>query len=68
MSLVEGGLLMQQEIEELGNIGLGTQAQALQVWSVEPQQANATQVSAAEDQKDLLDFLKQEKTVQQEGM
>ena len=57
---------MPQEIEELGNIGLGAQAQATQFWAVELQATTGNQMSHMDPQRDLLDFLKQEKPVQQE--
>ena len=66
MILADGGLLTPEEIEELRNIGLGTKDQATQFWSHWPQQVTGPQVSAAEAQHDLLDFLRQHKPAQQE--
>ena len=66
MTLMEAGLLTTQEIEELGNIGLGAQAQATQFWAVEQQAVADNQILQTDFQKDLLEFLKQEKPVQQQ--
>ena len=60
MTLSEAGLLTQKELEELGNIGLRMPpAQATQFWTVEAQ-ADLPQVPAGDDQKDLMDFLRNE--------
>ena len=62
MTLSEAGLLTQKELEELGNIGLRMPpAQATQFWMVEAQ-ADLPQVPAGDDQKDLMDFLRNENT------
>ena len=60
MTLADAGLLSQNDIEELGNIGLGAaQAQATQFWTVETHEPMGP-LGTAEQQKDLLDFLKSE--------
>ena len=60
MTLGEAGLLTQKELQELGNIGLGMPpAQATQFWTVEAQ-PDLPQVPVGDDQKDLMDFLRNE--------
>ena len=56
-TLADLGLLSQREIEELGDIALGSTPQAMQFWSVVSQPAAQNQKGEENNQKDLLDFL-----------
>ena len=60
MTLADAGLLSQKDLEEMENICLGAaQAQATQFWTVKTQNPVA-QLTTVDEQKDLLDFLKNE--------
>ena len=67
MTLAEAGLLSAQEIEELGNIALGAQAQATQFWAVEQQAPPVSQRADDDIHKDLLDYLKTDKQEQKDA-